>query len=104
MTNSFCEKDKFVLMVDDFLRVGASSGLEDFVDLSSFADPWQFGPDPDPTPDPAIFVSGLQDSNKNFFFASYFLKLHLHLFQRLKVIKKSQNIKNQGFLTIFAWC
>ncbi len=50
-------------MVDHFAMIGASSGLEDFLDLSSVADPWKFGPDLDPTPDPAIFISDLQDGN-----------------------------------------
>jgi hypothetical protein len=62
----------------------------------SVADPRNFGTDPDPRIrtydlcmdmdsdpdadlDPAIFVSGLQDVS---FFAYYFLKLHLHYFQR----------------------
>ncbi len=26
-------------------------------------DPWHFGTNPDPTPDPAVFVSDLQDGN-----------------------------------------
>jgi hypothetical protein len=42
-------------------------------------DPWHFGTDPDPAPDPdpdtesdpAIFVSDLQDANKNFFLLSF---------------------------------
>ncbi len=39
-------------MVDHFAMIGASCGLEDF------------GPDPDSTPDPAIFVSDLQEVAK----------------------------------------
>jgi hypothetical protein len=40
-------------------------------------------PDSDPNPNPAIFVSDLQDVNKKlFFFAYYFLKVHFQLFQR----------------------
>jgi hypothetical protein len=35
-------------------------------------------PSPDPAQDPDPFVSNLQDANKNYFFASYFLKVHLH--------------------------
>ncbi len=46
--------------------------------------------DPDRAPDPAIFV------------AYYFLKVHFHHFQRKKVKEKSQNSRNQGFLTNFA--
>ncbi len=44
--------------------------------------------DPDPDTDPAIFVIDLQDANKKLmffkrFFAYYFfLKVHLHHFQR----------------------
>jgi hypothetical protein len=42
-------------------------------------------------PDPAIFVTDLQDANKFFFlsfFAYYFLKVHLHQFS-LFIDKKS---------------
>jgi hypothetical protein len=41
-------------------------------------------PDADADPDPAIFFSSdLQDANKKqSFFAYYFLKVHLHHFQR----------------------
>jgi hypothetical protein len=47
-------------------------------------------PDSDPDPDPAIFVIDRQDSEdtnkklieKKSFFAFYFLKVHLHHFQR----------------------
>ncbi len=52
-------------------------------------------------PDPAIFVSDLQDVNKKIiFFAYYFLKVHLHF---LKI--KNHSHKTVGinvFLTIFA--
>jgi hypothetical protein len=52
--------------------------------------------------DPAIFVIDLQDANKNKFFntissASYFLKLQLHHFSKIKSQKESQNSRNQGF-------
>jgi hypothetical protein len=52
--------------------------------------------------DPAIFVSYLQDGSWKLlffrsFFAYYFLKLHLHKFSKIKVIKKSQNSRNHGF-------
>ncbi len=48
-------------------------------------------PDSDPgaDPDPAIFVSDLQDINNKIIFPSffaYFLKVKLHHFQRKKVI------------------
>jgi hypothetical protein len=52
-------------------------------------------------PDPAIFISDFQDANKNSFFFSfsayYFLKVLLHHFSKIKVKKKSQNRRNQGF-------
>jgi hypothetical protein len=43
--------------------------------------------DPDPDPDPAIFVIDHQDANKKqiilkSIFAYFFLKVHLHHFQR----------------------
>ncbi len=40
-------------------------------------------PDPDADPDPAIFVSDLQDINKKYFFTFYFLKVHLHHFSKI---------------------
>jgi hypothetical protein len=59
-------------------------------------------------PDPAIFVNDLHDDNKkiNFFSSSkftayYFLKVHLHNFSKIKVIKKSQNSRNRGFSYYF---
>jgi hypothetical protein len=52
------------------------------------ADPCLILLDPDPVPDPAIFVTDLQDANKNFFPLSfptyYFLKVHLHHFSKIK--------------------
>jgi hypothetical protein len=46
----------------------------------------------DPDPDPAIFVSDLQDVDKKivfkFFFAYYFLKVHLHNFSKTKSHKE----------------
>jgi hypothetical protein len=60
--------------------------------------------DPDPNPDPAIFVD-LQDANKKFF--SKFIYLLLFegtftlFFKDKKVIKKSQNSRNQGFYYYF---
>jgi hypothetical protein len=58
-------------------------------------------------PDPAVFVTDLQDANKKLIFsifsAFYFLKVHLHNFSKIKSQKESQNSRNQGvFLTIFA--
>jgi hypothetical protein len=53
-------------------------------------------------PDPVIFVIDLQDANKKLihffiFSAFYFLKVHLHLFPKIKSQKESQNSRNQGF-------
>jgi hypothetical protein len=62
----------------------------------------------DPAPDPAIFVIDLQDGNKKVFFSAYyFLKVHLlvhhfSIFQRSKVMKKSQNSRSRGFSYYFA--
>ncbi len=58
----------------------------------------------DPAPECALFVSDLQDANKNnfyMFFAYYFLKVHLHHSSQKKVIKMSQNSRNQGFSCFF---
>jgi hypothetical protein len=41
-------------------------------------------PDPDAVPDPAIVVSDLQDVIGKFFFAYYFLKIHLNQFSKIK--------------------
>ncbi len=52
-------------------------------------------------PDPAIFLTNLQDANKKLFFlnlsAYYFLKVYLHHFSKIKSQKESQNNRNQGF-------
>ncbi len=92
------------------------------IEFSSVPDPWHFGVDPDPRiyasdwwiriririldPDPAGFVIDLQGANKklSFYFifsAYYFLKIHLHLFSKIKSQKKSQNSRNQGFSYYF---
>jgi ribosomal protein L23 len=59
----------------------------------------------DPDPNPSIFIIDLQDANKKQIkkkiSAYYFLKVLLHHFSKVKVKKKSQNNRNQGF-TIFA--
>ncbi len=49
-----------------------------------------------------LFVSGFEDVNKKniflrFFAFFYFFKVHLHHSSKTKVIKKSQNSRNQGF-------
>jgi hypothetical protein len=45
--------------------------------------------DPDTAPDPAIFVTDLQDANKKLFFSAYyFFKVHLHHFSETKSHKE----------------
>jgi hypothetical protein len=55
-------------------------------------------------PDPAIFVSDLQDVNKKIiylsFFAYYFLKVHLHYFSKTKSHK---TVGINVFLTTIYW-
>jgi hypothetical protein len=59
--------------------------------------------DPDADPDPAIFVIDLRDANKltvflkKVFFADYFLKVHLHIFSKIKSPKEVTKSSNQGF-------
>ncbi len=48
-------------------------------------------------PDPALFVSDLQDANKTIF-AYYFLKVHLHHSAK---IKNHKEVEIKVFLTIF---
>jgi hypothetical protein len=50
-------------------------------------------PDPDADTDPNIFVTELQDANKNLilfkkYFAYYFLKVQLHHFSKIKSQKE----------------
>jgi hypothetical protein len=57
-------------------------------------------------PDPAIFVTDLQDASKKLAFNTsfsvfYFLKVHLHHFSKIKCQKESQNSRNQGFSYYF---
>jgi hypothetical protein len=53
--------------------------------------------DQDPAPDPAIFVLDLKNYFKVFLLITYFLKVHLHHFSKIKNdIKKSPNSRNQG--------
>jgi hypothetical protein len=56
--------------------------------------------DPDADPDPAIFVSDLQDVNKVFLLINFLRYIYI-IFQRYKVIKKSQNSRNQCFSYYF---
>ncbi len=75
--------------------------------LCSVVDPWHFGTDPDPHRwvidsdlDPALFVSGFQDVKKISFFYVFFT-LEGTFTSVFKVIKKSQNCRNQGFSYFF---
>ncbi len=53
----------------------------------------------------SFFVTDLQDANKKkfilFFLLYYFLKIHLHLFSKIKSQKESQNSRNPGFSYYF---
>jgi hypothetical protein len=65
---------------------------------SGSEDPYLWLTDPDPA------RPSRWQLNKSFFylvFLYYFLKLHLHHFSKIKVIKKSQNIRNEGFSYYF---
>jgi hypothetical protein len=64
--------------------------------------------DPDPDANPAFFrhrPSGRQQKTclKKSFSAFYFLMVQLHHFSKIKVKKKSQSSRNQGFSYYFAW-
>ena len=57
-------------------------------------------------PDPAIFVTDLQDAKKKLIkkkkiFPYYFLKVHLLNFSKIKSQKESKNSRNQGFSYYF---
>jgi hypothetical protein len=63
-----------------------------------------------PDPEPAIFVIDIQDANKKLIFFKKFFWLLIEgtvhlviniIFQRLKVKKKEQNSRNQGFSYYF---
>jgi hypothetical protein len=61
----------------------------------------------DPDLDPAIFVIDLQDFNKYLIFkkgfpAFYFLKVHFHLFTKIKSPKSHKTVGIKVVLTIFA--
>ncbi len=71
---------------------------------SGSADPYPWQMDPDADPDPAIFVSDLQEANKKLsFLAYYFLKVHLHHFSMIKSHKEvtKQYGRNQRFSYYF---
>ncbi len=62
--------------------------------------------DPDPALDPSLFVSNLQDTNKNNFFqrffAHYFLKF-TSFFKDKKSFRSHKTEEIKVFLTIFVW-
>jgi hypothetical protein len=69
-------------------------------------DPYLSSTHPDSDLDPAIFVSDLQDGNKNsvFLLVRYFLKLHVHHFSKIKSHKEvTKQKESKVFLTVFAW-
>ncbi len=82
---------------------------------SGSADPYLWLTDPFPASDPAIFVSDLQDCNKNYLFSTFFCLLfllllqHLHHFSKIKnhthytSHKSDKTVGIYVFLTIFAW-
>ncbi len=63
--------------------------------------------DPDSDQEPAIYDIDFQDANKKilikkaFLLVTYFLKVHLHHFSRMKSRKKSQTSRYQGFSYYF---
>ncbi len=73
---------------------------------SGSADPCLWLMDPNPAADPDIFVIDLEDSNIKLLFLSfsayYILELHIHHFSKIKSLRNSQNIRNQGF-SYFFW-
>ncbi len=73
---------------------------------SGSADPYLWPMDPIANPDPAIFVSDLQDVNKNDFFPKFLCLFPFEgtftSFFTIKSIQKSQTVGIDVFLTIFA--
>ncbi len=68
---------------------------------NSVPDPYFWLTDPDP--DPALFVSDLQDAPKKCyvsFYADSFLKKHLHHSSKIKSHKKPKNSRNQDFTSV----
>jgi len=70
------------------------------------ADPYHWLKNPDPAPDPVLFVSGFQDVDRKYHlvfllnvFCVILLKVHLH--QSSNIINQSQNNRNQGFSYFF---
>jgi hypothetical protein len=61
--------------------------------------------DPAPAPDPALFVTVLQEGKKKvyqIFYADSFLKVHLHHSSKIKSHKKLQDSRNHGVFSIFS--
>jgi hypothetical protein len=54
-------------------------------------------PDPDSVPDPAIFVSDLQDANKKLFEVT----VHLHNFSKIKSQKGATKQQESRFFLLF---
>jgi hypothetical protein len=52
----------------------------------------------DADPDPSIFVIGLQDVNKNCFFAYYFFKVHSNHFSKIKSHEEVKKQESRFFL------
>jgi hypothetical protein len=72
--------------------------------------PWSAVPclwlmDPDSEPDPAVFVIDIQDASKKLIYLKKFFLLisfwKYGTFSKIKVEKKSQNSRNQGFSYYF---
>jgi len=64
-------------------------------------------PDPDPyaDPDPALFVTDLQEANKKLSFSAYyFLKVHLHYFSKIKSPKEERSRKTVGIKVFLTFC
>jgi hypothetical protein len=57
--------------------------------------------DPKPAPGPAIFVIALKTQTKNYFFAYYFLKVHLHHFSQIKSHKEVTKQQESRFFLLF---
>jgi hypothetical protein len=55
----------------------------------------------DSDPAAAIFLSDLQDGNKTLFCAHYFLKPHLHHFEKVKSHKEVTKQKESRFFLLF---
>ena len=58
----------------------------------------------DPAPDPALFVSDLQDANKNIFFSSEFLCLFLFEGTFTSFFKDKKSKSSQRIVDIKVFC